>query len=196
MGRTLHVVEPRQIKGTSVFASKEGNVMGTFREEHLLPYGLIAFYGIVNENAAQHTGLLEEDIQALQDGLWNGTLNLITRSKAGQIPRLLLRVEYNEGNFHMGGLDRMVVLEPVEGKDDRAIRSPKDYTLNANVLIEKLKGKREVINKIILCEDADVQWKGGQTLKEKLEGALGKNKIQQFDPNDKELKVKKGAQEE
>lgn len=197
MGHTLHTVEPRQIKGTSVFASKEGNVQGTFREEHILPYGLIAFYGIVNENAAQHTGLSEEDIQTLQDGLWNGTLNLITRSKAGQIPRLLLRVEYNEGNFHMGGLDRMIVLKPVEGKDDRAIRSPKDYTLDADVLIGKLTEKKELIKSIIICEDTDVQCKDGKTLGEKLEleSALGKEKIKKFDPNNEKLKVKKDEQE-
>ncbi len=191
MGCTLHAVEPREIKGTSVFASREGNVQGTFREEHILPYGLIAFYGIVNENAAQHTGLSEEDIQTLQDGLWNGTLNLITRSKAGQIPRLLLRVEYSEGKFHIGGLDRMIALESIDGKDGRAIRSPKDYILDASVLIEKLKGKKGQIQRVIISEDADIQWKAGKLLKEQLKGVLGQDKIQEFDPNRETLKSKK-----
>ena len=44
--------------------------------------------------------LTEEDIQLLLDGMWNGT-KILSLLQGGQIPRLLLRVVYNEENYHM-----------------------------------------------------------------------------------------------
>ena len=84
MGRSLHRVEPQYIKGTGAFAAKAGAKQQTFREEYVLPYSLIAFYGIINENAAQHTKLTTADIDMLKTALWNGTKQLITRSKMEQ----------------------------------------------------------------------------------------------------------------
>ena len=55
MGTSLHRVEPRFIKGTGAFASGQGAQQKTFREEYVLPYGLIAFYGLVNQQAAKTT---------------------------------------------------------------------------------------------------------------------------------------------
>jgi CRISPR-associated protein Csh2 len=48
MGRSLHKVELKYMKGTGAFASGEGKKNKTFREEYVLPYSLIGFYGIVN----------------------------------------------------------------------------------------------------------------------------------------------------
>ena len=45
----------------------------TFREEYILPYSLIGFYGIINEHAAEKTNLSEDDIKLLLDSMWNGT---------------------------------------------------------------------------------------------------------------------------
>ena len=98
MGRSLHKVELKHIKGTGAFASGQGSRQKTFREEDILPYSLISFYGIINENAAKHTQLSEEDIELLLEAIWNGTKNLISRSKIGQTPRLLLKVNYKEEN--------------------------------------------------------------------------------------------------
>ena len=75
IGRSLHKVEMKHIKGTGAFASKAGATQKTFREADILPYSLISFYGIINENAAKDTGLSEEDIKLLLDGMWNGTKN-------------------------------------------------------------------------------------------------------------------------
>lgn len=191
LGRSKHPVETLENKGTATFKSEEKAGTGTFREDNLLHYALIAFYGTVNENVAQKTDLSEKDVIRLQDGLWNGTINLNTRSKGEHRPRLLLRVEWKTGNYHMGGLDWMIALEPVDGKDGQAIRSPKDYTLDAAVLIEKLKVKKEQIQRVIICEDVDIQWKAGKMLKEQLKSALGQNQIQEFDPNSETLKSKK-----
>jgi len=53
MGRSLNKVELVRIKGTGAFASKAGADQNTFREEYILPYSFITFYGLANENAAK-----------------------------------------------------------------------------------------------------------------------------------------------
>ena len=62
MGRSLHKVDLKYIKGTGAFASQDGKTQKTFREEYILPYSLIAFYGVINENAASSTNMTEDDI--------------------------------------------------------------------------------------------------------------------------------------
>lgn len=106
-GRSLHRVDMTYVKGTTVMPSKEDRKQGTFTEKYILPYSLIAFYGIINENAAdrQNIELTEDDVNLLLDGMWNGTKNLMSTSKTGQMPRLLLQVVYKEDNFHIGELD-------------------------------------------------------------------------------------------
>ncbi len=111
IGRSMHKVFMKHFRGTGAFASKEGASQKTFREEDFLPYSLISFYGIINENAAKDTKLSEEDVDLLLDGMWNGTKNLISRSKVGQVPRLLLKVNYKEGNYHIGDLNNLFSLK-------------------------------------------------------------------------------------
>ena len=81
-----------------------------FEKRTFLPYSLIPFYGIINENAAKHTDLTEDDLKLLLEGIWNGTKSLISRTKAGQVPRLLLKVNYSKENYHIGDLDKMLKL--------------------------------------------------------------------------------------
>src|SRR5262249_40097590 len=81
MGTSLHRVEPLFIKGTGAFASRQEAQRKTFREEYVLPYALVAFYGIVNEQAAKTTKLTDADVESLFESVWYGTKNLITRSK-------------------------------------------------------------------------------------------------------------------
>ncbi len=146
MGRSLHKVELKYIKGTGAFASKAGATQKTFREEYILPYSLIAFYGIVNENAAAETELSEEDVKLLLEGLWNGTKNLISRSKAGHEPRLLLKVNYKENNYHIGDLDKLILFE--SEKRDEEIRDIVDGKLNTEKLMENLVNVKESIETI------------------------------------------------
>ncbi|HOA97522.1 MAG TPA: type I-B CRISPR-associated protein Cas7/Csh2, partial [Acetivibrio saccincola] len=70
MGRSLNKVSLKHIKGTGAFASKEGKDQKTFREEYILPYSLIAFHGIVNENAAKETRLTDEDVDLMDEAMW------------------------------------------------------------------------------------------------------------------------------
>ncbi len=146
MGRSLHKISIERIKGTGAFASTEGMSQQTFRTEYIVPYSLIAFHGIVNEHRAKETELSEEDVNLLYEGLWYGTKHLVTRSKSGQTPRLLLSITYKNGNFQISDLDHLIKI--VSDKDDLAIRSTDDYKLDLTQFINKLKKHSSKIDKI------------------------------------------------
>ena len=151
MGRSLHRVTMKHIKGTGAFASKEGSKQSTFREEDILPYSLILFYGIINENAAKHTNLTEDDIKLLLDGIWNGTKSLISRTKAGQVPRLLLKINYSKENYHIGDLDKMLKLTTEMPHEN--IRGTEDFKVDISGLVMKLASEKCSIRDIELCAD-------------------------------------------
>lgn len=151
MGRSLHRVSMKHIKGTGAFASKEGSKQSTFREEDILPYSLILFYGIINENAAKHTHLTDDDIKLLLDGTWNGTKSLISRTKAGQVPRLLLKVNYCRENYHIGDLDKMLKLTTEIPHEN--IRGTEDFKIDISDLVMKLASEKDSIRDIELCAD-------------------------------------------
>lgn len=148
MGTSLHRVNLQYIKGTGAFASGKEKGQKTFREEYFLSYSLIAFWGVANENAAKETKLTEDDMSLLMDGIWNGTKNLISRSKAGQMPRLLLRVVYKEGNFHIGDLDKMVKLLNKEEKEDQALRDIREVSLDLTELGDTLRKHKDKIERL------------------------------------------------
>lgn len=156
MGRSLHRVSMMHIKGTGAFASKEGSKQATFREEDFLAYSLISFYGIINENAAKHTHLTEEDLKLLLEGIWNGTKSLISRSKAGQVPRLLLKVNYSKENYHIGDLDKMLKLETEIPHEN--IRDTTDYQLDVSELVKKLAAEKGSIKDIEISVDDRIRF--------------------------------------
>ena len=169
MGKSLHSVKIQHIKGTGAFASKKDTTQKTFREEYFLPYSLIGFNGIVNENAAEHTKLQKEDIELLKDAIWNGTKGLISRSKFGQMPRLLLFINYQEPNFFIGDLDNLINLQ--SEKRDEQIRQPEDFQIDISKLINKVKTNIEKIEKIeFIVDDRMVFVVGSEEIKlDKLE---------------------------
>jgi len=75
--------------------------------------------------------------------MWNGTKNLISRSKVGQMPRLLLKVNYNENDYHIGDLDKMIKLS--SEKNDEQIRDVSEVTLDASELIKTLNKNKDKI---------------------------------------------------
>ena len=121
---------------------------GTFTERYILPYSLLAFYGVVNENAAQQQGikLTEEDILLMLEGIWNGTKNLISGSKFGQMPRLLMQVIYKAGDFYIGELDKCISL--ITDKNHEAIRDIADVKIDVTNLIKSLNEHKEKIKKV------------------------------------------------
>jgi len=136
-GRSLHRVDSVFVQGTAAFVSKEGNEQRSFSEKWQLPYSCIAFYGVINQNTAKETLLTDADVDFLLEAMWEGTKDLITRSKMEQLPRLLIDVIYNdEKNFHIGELDKAIELKS-EIQDEK-IRGVKDLRLEIFELKELL----------------------------------------------------------
>lgn len=173
-GRSLHKVNLTYIKGTTVMPSGEDRRQGTFTEKYILPYSLIAFYGIVNENAvkSQNIPLTEEDILLMLEGIWNGTKNLITGSKFGQMPRILLQLIYKEGsNFFIGELDKLISLQTE--KKDEEIRDISEIKIDITNIVNTINKYKDKIEKIRFKVDDRVKCvKNGEIvdLKDVLEG--------------------------
>jgi len=156
-GRSLHKVDLTFIKGTTVMPSKEGLSQGTFTEKYILPYSLIVFYGVINENVAknQNLKLTEDDISLMFEGIWNGTKNLISGSKFGHVPRFLMQVVYKkEKNYYIGELDKRIQLR--SGKSDKAIRSISDVKIEISDLINVLEQNKDNIDEIKIKHDSYV----------------------------------------
>lgn len=134
-GQSLHAVEIVEISGTGGFASQEKAKQKTFRREYLVPYALIGFYGVINENLAKESGLTENDVNLLMEALWNGTLSLHSRSKAFHHPRLIIRLDYRDERQCGYFLDK---LELSPKKIEKEIRSPKDYTLKLGHWLDEI----------------------------------------------------------
>ena len=158
MGRSLHKVEIQHIKGTGAFASGKGKDQKTFREEYLLPYSLIAFYGVVNENVANETKLKDEDIDLLLEGMWKGTKNLISRSKFGQSSRLLIQIEYTESNFFIGDLNNKISITH-DLEDDKKLRKISEVEIDLTNLLESLSQYSDKIAKINYKFDSEIKFK-------------------------------------
>ncbi|GAI87487.1 unnamed protein product, partial [marine sediment metagenome] len=125
--------------------------------EYILSYSLISFYGVINENAAKHTLLTKDDVLLLLEGMWDGTKNLISRSKFGQMPRLLLKVNYKEGNYHIGDLDKLVTIEGLEQRNQEKIRDISEFELDISKLIDTLNKNKEKIDSVDLKIDDRVK---------------------------------------
>jgi CRISPR-associated protein Csh2 len=151
MGKSMHTVEIRTEQGTGAFASGDKKTKATFRTEYKVPYALIGFNGVINEQAAKYSKMTEDDKALLLDGIWNGTKNLISRSKFGQVPLLLLVIDYHEP-FYIGGLRQRITLET--GKSEMAIRSTEDFTLNVDGMIEEIRQHRDKIAGISVQTDS------------------------------------------
>ena len=148
MGSSLHKVQLKYLKGTGAFASGEKKTRTTFREEYILPYSLISFYGIVNENAAKQTNLSDSDVEELKDAIWGGTKNLISRSKFEHAPQLLIEIKYKEENFFIGELDKYISFN-TELQDEK-IRDIEEGKIDLSRLAGLLKKYNKKIEKIEL----------------------------------------------
>jgi CRISPR-associated protein Csh2 len=156
MGRSLNKVNLKHIKGTGAFASGEGKAQKTFREEYILPYSLIGFHGIVNENAAKETRLTDDDVDLMDEAMWNGTKNLITRSKMGHMPRLMLRVIYKEDkNFFIGDLQNKIALS--FDIPEEKIRTVRDFSIKLDELINELVHYSDKIEKVLYTADKNLK---------------------------------------
>lgn len=136
MGKSLHKVDLANRSHSFVMSSKDEKRAGSLAPEYYLPYSLIAFYGVINENAAKDTGLSESDVTEFYEAMWEGTKNLISRSKMGHIPRLLVKVKHSTPHFFIGDLDKYVKLQ--SEKPDEKIRDISDVTIDLSALSDVL----------------------------------------------------------
>ena len=136
----------------------EGNIGKDWR----VKYSLIAFYGRINRHAAEHSKMSEEDLQLLEEAIWNSILTQTnTRSKIGQEPRFYLRVEFREGeDTVIGDLRRFVRLDKEDSLGDVS-----DYTLDVRPLVEELKKYEDRIEKIVLKVSPHLKVEGLSDLK-------------------------------
>ena len=94
---------------------------------------------------------LNSDIELLKDAIWNGTKSLISRSKFGQMPRLLLFVIYKEPNFFIGDLDNLIEIK--SDLRDEQIRKPEDYKIDISTLLDQIELHKDKIENIEFAVD-------------------------------------------
>ena len=176
-GRSLHRIDgPVLIKGTTVMPSQEGKKQGTFREEWIVPYALIAFHGVANEHAAKDTHLTEDDLNLMVEAMWNGTKDLITRSKFGQMPRLLLRIVYKEGlDFYIGELDKLVKWVPDDGLREEQVRDITEGTLEVGDLLNAIEKHQDKIDRVEIAVHERLETE--PSIIEGLKGKLGEDRV-------------------
>lgn len=140
-GEVLHQAQEVDIRGTSILGSGEEQRQGTFTENFVLRYGFIGFGGITNEHSAAKSLLTDEDYAGLLRALWKGVRSAgNTRTKAGQVPRLLVNVVYMPGSeFQFGRMLDYIDLDSVDlAKPETSWTGPQDYTVNLSRLRDHL----------------------------------------------------------
>lgn len=162
-------VQIQEIQGTAAFASTSGAQQRSFRNEFIIPFALIKFYGIINEVLAEETKLTYEDIYKLDEAIWEGTLNLQSRSKAGHKPRLYIRIIYKIGESQIGLIHQKLESEVIDSKDVDDIRKIDDVLINIDKLKKSLNDNKEKIEKILFKESGDLRFIGYDSFKNFLE---------------------------
>lgn len=153
--RSLHRVSPTLVQQTAAYAGNATANQKSFAERWLLPYALIAAYGVANEVAARSTGLTEDDLGRLFAGLWQGTAALNTHSKLGHDPLLLVVADYQPG-YRLGALTQRLALAN-QRVEDTALRSTQDFELEVTALLDtwrvypRLRGLRIMQDSRLRC---------------------------------------------
>jgi len=154
MGRSVHKTEIITEQGTGAFASADKKTTATFRTEYKVPYALIGFNGVINEKSAKYSQMSEDDKQLLKEGIWEGTKNLVSRSKFGQNPVLLLTINYKD-SFYIGNLRQRLKL--ISEKNDLAIRGLEDFKLDLSEVLAEIKANKEKIESVEIKADSRLQ---------------------------------------
>jgi len=165
----VQIVESSTI--TSMLAGR-GEEYSTMGKDWRVYYSLIAFHGIISGKRAEKTMFSEKDIEVLDNALLKSIpQEATTRSKIGQKPRLLVRIEYINNTTFLGDLRRYIKIEP-----DDNLRDINEFELEVSKLVNLVKNNESKINKIYLWQDDDLKLKEGQIFKELIENDF-KDKI-------------------
>jgi len=155
MGRSLNKTEIIEELGTGAFAAGDKKLQATFRTEYKVPYAIIGFNGIINEKSAQYSLMTYEDKELLKEGIWEGTKALISRSKFGQTPLMLLIIDYKEP-FYIGSLRQRIKLNTGE-MNEMQIRNVNDCKIDVTELLDELKVNKAKIDSIEFRADSRLQ---------------------------------------
>ena len=198
-GETLHQVDEVTFHGWSCIPFEPGQKGSTPTTYYVIPYGLIAFHGIANENAAKTTGLSNDDLEKFKIALWKGvreTSSAHTRTKRDQQSRLFLNIVYKETieieengekkevptEYHIGALEEKVILTPTaDAREEINIRTFRDYTLDFSRLIKAITKAESKIERIEYCLAPEFTDLYGNTLISELKTLLGEDKVKYLD---------------
>lgn len=157
----VQIVESSTI--TSTFAGR-GEEYSTMGKDWRVYYSLIAFHGIISGKRSEKTDLSEDDIKLLDNALIKAIpLQATTRSKVGQTPRLLFRIEYRDNATFLGDLRRYVKVEPEEN-----LRDINGLKLEVTSLINLIETNKDKIGRVYLWQHDDLKLREGKTFKELL----------------------------
>jgi CRISPR-associated protein Csh2 len=157
-GEVKHEAEEVDIHGTSVFGATEEKTQGTFTTYYALRYALMSFNGVANEHSAELSRMTDADYDTFLKAMWNGVRSAgNTRTKYGQVPRLLVSVCYKPGvEFQFGNLADYVSLRAASGKPEKQWASPDDYVVDLSKLKERLAGQADKIASVFYCVSPDL----------------------------------------
>jgi CRISPR-associated protein Csh2 len=160
-GEVMHDAESVDIHGTTTFGSDEVKSQGTFTTYFALRYALIGFNGVANEHSAKLSRLTDQDYNDLLKAIWKSVRGAgNTRTKVGQVPRLLISIVYNKDvEFQFGNLSDYIKLIPVNGKEEKAWSSPEDYIVDLSLLKKRLSAYSDKINSVSYEISPDVKVK-------------------------------------
>lgn len=153
---SLNEVNLRMHQNTTHFTSKAENTQGSIGTTTLVPYSLVQIHGWVNPKVAEKTGMTDEDLKLMYEGLWYGTSgdgSSHSRTKVGQNSVLLIEIEYSENKKKIYGVDRLIELKPKDDKKGEQLRSMDDYELDFSKLLEA--ASTEKIEKIKFYTEID-----------------------------------------
>jgi CRISPR-associated protein Csh2 len=158
-GEVKHKAQEVDINGTSIFASEERKTQGTFTTYYALRYALVGFNGVANQHSAKVSRMTDADYDTLLKAMWYGVRSAgNTRTKRGQVPRLLVSVVYRPNEeFQFGNLCDYVRLTPRNGRAEQEWSSPADYTVDLTTLAERLRGQAPRIERVAFCASPDLQ---------------------------------------
>ena len=163
-GEVLHEAEAVDIHGTTTFGSNEEKSQGTFTTYFGLRYGLIGFNGIANEHSAKISKMTDDDYNLLLTALWKSVRSCgNTRTKVGQVPRLLISIEYKpDVEFQFGNLLDYISLESVPCKSEKSEKEwsgPDDYLVDLETFNSRVGRYKDKIEKISYCKSPDINFK-------------------------------------
>jgi len=162
-------VQVNEIQGTAAFAASKAAQQRSFRNEFIIPFAVIKFYGVINELLAKDTELTTEDIKKFDNAIWEGTLGLQSRSKIGHKPHLYARVVYKENKSHIGLIHQKLQIEYDSAKDGTDLRSIDEVIFNLDSLEKTFSDYKERIEKVIVKESEDIIFKGYESFNKFLE---------------------------